>query len=446
MKTCAQESKVKSEAFALTVPVAALLTPEGIAQTLKTLNVKDFDVILVPGLVRGDTTVIWSAVGIPAFKGPRYAADLPTVLNALGQVRLSTTIPADDILRHELQQKALQELDTAEKNRDLLLRNPGTMLIKDLAIGKDFPLRVMAEIVDAPLMPKTEVRRLAKHYAELGADIIDIGMVAGESRPLEAREATKIVKSIVRVPVSIDTLDSAEIKSAVSAGADLILSGDDGNLEEIAPFASEVAVVIIPTNQRKGYFPKKSEERVKFLEKNIAKAKKLGITKVIGDLILEPAATLESLVAYQQFANRNPDVPLFVGISNVTELIDADSVGVNALLTRLSSEMGASILLATEKSTKTKGTVKEEVTASKMMFLAKKRGSVPKDLGLDLLVLKDKRTREESYNQELEKNTKVTTATGKVAPSTLDSKGSFKIAVDRIRRKNRGSSLCSTGN
>ncbi len=91
-------------------------------------------------------------------------------------------------------------------------------------------------------------------------------------------------------------------------------------------------------------------------------------------------------------------MPLFVGVANVTELFDADSVGLNALLARLSAEVNASIMLATEKSTKAKGTVKEEVAAAKMMYLAKKRASVPKDLGIDLLVLKDKRSREEPYN------------------------------------------------
>ena len=95
-------------------------------------------------------------------------------------------------------------------------------------------------------------------------------------------------------------------------------------------------------------------------------------------------------------------MPLFVGVSNVTELMDADSVGVNALLARLSSEVDASILLATEKSDKAKGTVAEEVAAAKMMFLAKKRGSVPKDLGIDLLILKDKRIHEEPYDKKLE--------------------------------------------
>jgi len=432
VKRYARESSVETEVLALKVPVAALLNAETIAQKLKSTKRRDFDVVLVPGLIRGDTRAISKAVGIPAFKGPRYAADLPTVLDALGTVELSTVVPACDLLREKLREKALQELEKTEKNRDSLLRKPGNMLIKGLAVGRDFPMRVMAEIVDAALMPDDEVQRLTKSYVQGGADIIDVGMVAGESRPSDAKRAVEAVKSVVSVPVSIDSLDPDEIAAAVAAGADLILSADAGNIEDIATFAKHVAVVVIPTNQREGYFPKKAKERVSFLERLIKKARKLGVTRVIGDLVLEPSNILESMIAFREFARRNPEVPLFVGVSNVTELIDADSVGVNALLVRLSSEVGASILLATEKSDKAKGTVREEVAAAKMMFLAAKRGSVPKDLGIDLLVLKDKRNREEPYSRNLESDAKVVMAEEKVEAATADPKGIFRIALDRL--------------
>ena len=427
----AQETSVETEVLALKIGVAALLSPETIAKALTSANLKEFDTILVPGLIRGDATVISDAVGIPAFKGPRYAADLPTVLDSIGEVKLSTVTPACELLREKLQQKALQEIENVEKNRDRLLKKQGNMLIKDLAIGKDFPMRVMAEIVDAALMPDDEIQSLAKHYVRLGADIIDMGMVTGESRPLDAKRTIEAVKRVVDVPVSIDTLNPKEIQAAVLAGADLVLSADAGNIDKIALFTKDVAVVVIPTNQREGYFPKKAQERVEFLEEIIGKAKKLGVTKVIGDLILEPSNVLESMIVYREFANRNPQVPLFVGVSNVTELIDADSIGVNAILARLSSEAGASIILATEKSDKAKGTVREEATAAKMMFLSKKRGSVPKDLGVDLLVLKDKRNREEPYSKKIEKGAHVVTATEKPEPAILDSVGMFKIVVDR---------------
>jgi dihydropteroate synthase-like protein len=427
----AQESSVETKVFALKVPVAALLSPQQIAKAIKKERVKDFDVILVPGLMRGDTSIVADAVGISTFKGSRYAADLPTVLDALGRVELSTVTPACDLLKEELRQKALRELDVVEKNRDMLLKKSGNILVGGLAVGRDFPMRVLAEIVDAALMPTAEIQRLAKHFVEMGADLIDVGMVSGESRPLDAKRAVEAVKSAVHVPVSIDTLDPNEIKKAVAAGADLILSVDAGNVEHIAPFASDVVAVVIPTNQKEGVFPTKAIDRIRFLEEILENARQLGMKWLMADLILEPSNVLESLVAFRDFGVRHPDVPLFVGVSNVTELFDADSVGVNALLARLSSEVNASMLLATEKSSKAQGTVREEAIAAKMMFLAKKRGSVPKDLGIDLLVLKDKRKHEEAYDEMLEGETQVTMANEAVAPETVDPQGVFRITVDR---------------
>ena len=242
------------------------------------------------------------------------------------------------------------------------------------------------------------------------------------------------------MPVSIDTLDPAEIKAAVQAGAELVLSGDAGNIEEIAPYAQKLPSSLFPLTNAKATSPKKPQTASNILEEIIAKAKKLGVNRCLADLILEPSDILESFIAFKEFAARNPDVPLFVGVSNVTELMDADSVGVNALLARLSSEVGGSILLATEKSAKAKGTVAEEVAAAKMMFLAKKRGSVPKDLGIDLLILKDKRSHEEPYDKKLEVGAKVVDASEEVEPAVLDSEGMFKISVDRTE----GRFGCST--
>lgn len=432
VKEYAKESNIKCKIRVLKVPVAAFLTPEGITSNLQSAKLKNIDMILVPGLIRGDTKTIASAFGVPAFKGPRYAADLPVVLDSIGEVELSTTVPACDLLKEKLRRKAFSDLENVESKRDMLLKKPHNILIKNLAVGTDFPMRIMAEIVDAPLMERKEVQRLAKEYVKLGADIIDVGMVAGEVKPEEAKNLVKAVKQVVNVPVSIDTLNPNEIREAVNGGADLVLSGDAGNLEDIAPFVKNVAVVIIPTNQSKGYMPNNIAKRVHLLEELIVKAKRLGITRVIGDLILEPSNILDSLIAFHDFAHRNPNVPVFVGVSNVTELMDADSVGVNALLARISSEIGASILLATEKSDKARGTVREQVIAAKMMFLAKKRGSVPKDLGIDALFLKDKRNREEPYNEELEKNVPVISALDETTQAVLDDKGSFRIALNRV--------------
>ncbi len=281
VKRYSKESTVETETLALKIQVAAFLTPETIIKNIETLNLNGFSMILVPGLVRGDTSLITKATGIETFKGPRYAADLPTVLDLIGHVKLSTVLPACELLHEKLVEKALQEIEKTEKNCAMLLKKSGSMQIGNLAVGKEFPMRVLAEIVDAALMDNQAIQRLAQKFVAAGASLIDVGMVAGESRPEDAKRVVQSVKQVVNVPVSIDTLDPAEIKAAVLAGADLVLSGDAGNIEEIAPYVKDIAVVIIPTDQRQGYFPKTAIERVKFMEEIFAKAKKLGITNIL---------------------------------------------------------------------------------------------------------------------------------------------------------------------
>lgn len=432
IQTFAQKSQIQTTVLALPVPVAAFLTPQTIATALQNINLKGVDMILVSGLVRGDVSVVSAAVGVPVFKGSRYAADLPIVLDSLGEVSISTTEPACTILAEKLRQNALQELSKAEENKSELLKRPHNLLVKQLAVGKDFPMRVLAEIVDAPILSTEEVQRLAQKYVQDGAAIVDLGMIAGESHPQDAQRIVQAVKAVVDVPVSIDTLNPFEIEAAVSAGVDLILSLDAGNLEQLAKFATRVPVVAIPTNQRDGYFPKKAEDRVAFLETTIARAKQLGFTQIIADLILEPTAILESFAAFRMFAQRNPDFPMLIGVSNVTELVDIDSVGVNALLAQLASEANISILLGAEKGTHAQGSIREQATAAKMMYLAKKRGSVPKDLGIDLLILKDKCSREEPYNRQLETQAPLITAPDSTDAFVADPKGAFKIAIDRV--------------
>ena len=172
VKRYAEESPVPTETFALKIQVAAFLTPETILKSLQNVDLKGFDAILVPGLVRGDTALISKATGIKTFKGPRYAADLPTILELLGKTQLSTVIPACELLREELAKKAMAEIEKTEQNRKFFSKSRGAMLIGSLAVGKEFPMRVLAEIVDAALMDTETIQPLrqkirgggGKHY------------------------------------------------------------------------------------------------------------------------------------------------------------------------------------------------------------------------------------------------------------------------------------------
>jgi len=86
--------------------------------------------------------------------------------------------------------------------------------------------------------------------------------------------------------------------------------------------------------------------------------------------------------------------PLFFGAGNVVELMDADSIGQNALLAAMAAELGAAVIFTGEHSDKTRGSVAEMRRATEMMVLSRDR-PYPKDLGIDLLVIKEKRRRRE---------------------------------------------------
>jgi dihydropteroate synthase-like protein len=419
------------------VSVAAFITPENTAEALSGLPPGEYDIILLPGTVMGDVSPVEEATGIPAFKGPTDANDLPLVLSLLGEIELSKTRSASELILDVKRELAHSEIEGIESNWREVLKERGGFVIGgdgyEVPVGSAFPMRVIAEIVNAPTLNMEAVRKRAIYYEAEGADIIDIGMLAGKPMPEAIEGLVEAVRSSVKLPISIDTLDPSEIKAAVDAGVDLVLSVDGGNLDEAAPWVVDVPVVVLPTNMKLGILPKGAEERFIALEENLLLARNLGVKKVIADLVLEPAVKpglLESLRAYQLFRMVDETTPVLFGLGNVTELIDADSTGVNGLLAALACEVGADLLFVPEHSTKARSSVRETVTAAKMMFLAGRRETPPKDLGVDLLVLKEKRWVEEPYEPTIDESVEILDARGEEGLG-LDRKGWFVIRIDR---------------
>jgi len=107
--------------------------------------------------------------------------------------------------------------------------------------------------------------------------------------------------------------------------------------------------------------------------------------------------------------------------------MDADSVGINATLAGIASELNADILFTPECSDKARGSVRELRVASELMMLARARRSAPKDMGLDLLVLKEKRRKPIVRVQDDE-----LVVAEKNATWELDPKGCFRIALCEV--------------
>ena len=94
-----RRSEFDYEICILPVPVAALMSPQYIARMLERKDLSGIDLVLIPGLIKGDASIIRKRVGIKSWKGPKNAADLPNALKAIEKIRFSTIFPADESIR-----------------------------------------------------------------------------------------------------------------------------------------------------------------------------------------------------------------------------------------------------------------------------------------------------------------------------------------------------------
>jgi dihydropteroate synthase-like protein len=362
----------KADVLVLPVKIAAFITPAMLERYATRL--KKYDLILIPGLIKESFLSLEKSISVPIRLGPKHAGDLSYVLPLLKKLRLSRKIPACELVEGKKKKEAFRILERLERKAtyDFLLRR--------VKIGGSSRMKVMGEICDSCRMDDSKLRRKIQDFIKNGADIIDLGI----SEKKEVKRVIRIANSY-NVPLSVDTQDPENIRIAMSEGIDLILSLEENLLREVGKEVAEeeVASVIIPGKNS--------------IEQNISLARKLGIRKIIADPVLRPLSrgAIYSIAECINFRRKDRKTPLFFGCGNITESIDADSIGVNALLAGIASEIGADILFTPEKSRKTSGSVQELSQASRMMQLSKYRKSEPKDLGIDLLVVKEKRERRE---------------------------------------------------
>lgn len=405
-QTVRDSVRSKADILVIDTDVAAFITPRKLltamqAQQASGILSDNYDLIFVPGLVSGNFSNVAEELGCDIYLGPKHAYDLEYVVSFVGKVDFSTTIPACELLINVRRDMALDTVKKIETNVNPLMH------IGQMKLGGGARMKVMAEVVDATGLDAQVLSDRILSFIKKGADIIDFG-ASLNATPDDVERAIKTARKVSSVPISIDTLDPELLSRALETGVDIVLSLNSSNIDKIGRRVanSGVAAVVIPD----------TGAGVESLVKNIKAAQEAGITRIIADPVLDPIGhgIAGSIVRYHEFNRQFPDIPLFFGVGNVTELIDVDSAGVNAAFCGIAADVGASILFTPEFSNKTQGSIHELKTASEMMVLANERDSSPKDLGIDLLVMKEKRRREDS-----------TIPTG-----AIDAKGSGSWRVD----------------
>ena len=99
----------------------------------------------------------------------------------------------------------------------------------------------------------------------------------------------------------------------------------------------------------------------------------------------------------------------------------------NAVLGGIAMELGVSILFTPEASLKTKSSICELKVASNMMYVAKEKNTIPKDVGINLIKYKDSYKKDDLQIDTTDIPEIKAVADGKFIP---DYKGSFKIIVE----------------
>lgn len=322
------------EVNVLGITVAALMTTEWIARHVNpSERPKGTDLVLIPGLCEGDPQVIAEKCGQRVEKGPNDLREIP---------------------RHFGRAAARREYGA-------------------------WDIEILAEINNAPRLSRQAVRSAADNFRASGADIIDVGCTPGLAFPALGDVVAELRAAGMRV--SVDTFDADEIRAAVRAGAELVLSVNSSNIDVARDLAGTGArVVVVPD----------LGGSLDTLEPSLEQLTRWDIPYLI-DPILEPIGFgfMASLDRYAEVRRRYPDAEMLMGIGNLTEMTAADSTGINALLIAVCQELGVRAVLTTEVIPWARGAVREVDVARRLMHYAVTQHTMPKGVDDRLVTVKD---------------------------------------------------------
>ena len=310
----------------LGLQVAALMTADMIRRRLR--DTFGAGRIVVPGRCRGDLDELSRELGVPVERGPDELMDLPEFF---GRARRAPTLERHDVL-------------------------------------------VFAELTEAPRMDVAAIVDAARRLAADGADVIDLGCLPQTAFPHLAESVQALHAQGLRV--SVDSQDPAELARGARAGADYLLSLHLDTLE--LAFECDAVPVLVPSPGGG------LDSLLRAMERLDARSR-----AYFADPILDPIpfGFAESLVRYHELRRRAPQAPLLMGTGNISELVEADTAGMHALLLGLMAELRIGALLTTQVSPHCRSAVREIDYARRLMWAARELRSLPKGLGDGLLGL-----------------------------------------------------------
>jgi dihydropteroate synthase-like protein len=312
------------------VKVAALMTEDIIVRRLP--QPVEADKIMLPGRCRADLDRLTSRFGVPFLRGPDELKDIPVYF---GRAR-----KAADLTKYDIQ--------------------------------------IFAEIVDASALSVDAILKRAEDYAQKGANVIDLGGLPDTPFP-HLGETVRVLRQR-GYKVSVDSANPEELLRGGKACADYLLSLNEETLH-IADQVASIPVLI----------PKEHGDMASLYRAMDALDKKA--RPYLVDPVLDPInfGFMESLGRYAALRRKRPDAEILMGTGNLTELTDADTTGITAVLLGIASELHIRNVLVVQVSPHTRRTVEEHDLARRIMFASRAEQELPKDCADGLLCLHARR-------------------------------------------------------
>ncbi|NML30457.1 DUF6513 domain-containing protein [Paraburkholderia antibiotica] len=310
--------------------VAALMTADLIQRRVSAPL--DAQRVIVPGRCRGDLDALSAHYGVPFERGPEEVKDLPQFFGQKAR-------PFD-----------LSRYDT----------------------------EIFAEIVDAPRLDLDGIVARAREYAAQGANVIDVGCLPDTPFP-HLEDAVRRLKS-EGYRVSVDSMRNDELLRGGRAGADYLMSL---NLDTLW-IADEVPATPILVAREPGD-PASLDAAIDALS---ARGRAF-----LADPILDPIpfGLATSIARYVRLRERYPDIAIMMGVGNVTELTEADTSGINALLLGIAAELRIGAILTTSVSLHARRALREADVARRVMHAARDAQVLPKGISTELATVHAKR-------------------------------------------------------
>ncbi|MCD6300824.1 MAG: hypothetical protein J7L82_01995 [Staphylothermus sp.] len=371
----------------LPIDVISLATSEFLEYHFEKLYLSSYDYVIVPGTVKHDFRQLSEKRGVKIVKSPSRISLLKTMF-LIGLDKFSPSIPGDDIIRKHL-------ITLLDKARSFYLSKSKGIKVGDLIVPYHPPPFVIGFYLNHKWSSKWLKKYIQKHRP-------DILYISNESYE-QILDNNDLDNYILAIPPELVRLEEISDRAKILYGL---------SSSQIRDYIDSSYILQVNIND-----PAEIREIMEQWGEP---------TNIIFNLVI---TSWKNILEMLYKAKHYDKAVLSTWITSISSLYDLDSHSLHAFLMELFREAGISLVVVAEFEEKLFWSLREVLLSRDLLTLSSYLDIEPRDLGLDLLYIKDK----EYYDIDLGRADRVIIAENETAKQqryNIDPLGIFKIKVN----------------